>query len=37
VLIQPDLSGTGFLCRLRTSVGPFPLWCAFPTAEYYAR
>ena len=36
VLIQPTMSGTSFLCRLRTSVRSFPMWRAFPTSEYYA-
>ena len=35
VLSRPVVSGTCFLCRLRTPVHRFPLWTAFPSAEYY--
>ena len=36
VVLQPDMSGTRCLYRLRTSVRSFPLSGAFPTAEYSA-
>ena len=29
------LSRTGFLCRLRTTVNPFPMQTALPPSEYY--
>ena len=35
-VLQPYVSGTSFLCKLRVSVRSFPLWLAFPTSEYYA-
>jgi hypothetical protein len=31
------MSGMSFLCGLRTSVGSFAMWLAFPTSDYYAR
>jgi len=37
MLFQPYMSGMSFLCRLRTSVGTFPMYTAFPCSEYYAR
>ena len=37
MLIRSDMSGMSVLSGLRASVESFPLWWAFPTAEYYAR
>jgi hypothetical protein len=33
---SPTVSGMSFLCGLRTSVGSFALWLAFPAPDYYA-
>lgn len=30
MFLQPYLSGIGFLCKLHTSVHPFPMWSALP-------
>ena len=37
MLIRSDMSGMSVLSGLRASVETFPLWWAFPTAEYDAR
>ena len=37
MLIRSDMSGMSVLSGLRASVETFPVWWAFPTAEYYAR
>ena len=37
MLIRSDMSGLHVLAGLRASVETFPLWWAFPTAEYDAR
>ena len=37
MLIRSDMSGMRVLSGLRASVESFPVWWAFPTAEYYAR
>src|SRR5215468_9260771 len=37
MLIRSDMSGMRVLSGLRASVETFPMWWAFPTAEYYAR
>ena len=37
MLIRSDMSGMSVLSGLRASVESFPVWWAFPTAEYYAR
>ena len=34
-MLRPYMSGTSFLCRLRPTVTPFPLWTALPSPEYY--
>jgi len=36
-LPDPTVSGTSFLCGLRTPVGSFAMWPAFPASDYYAR
>jgi hypothetical protein len=33
MLSDPTMSGTSFLCKLRTSVKSFPLYVAFPRSE----
>ena len=37
MLIRSDMSGMSVLSGLRASVESFPVWWAFPTAEYDAR
>jgi hypothetical protein len=37
MLLRSDISGMSFLSGLRASVETFPVWWAFPTAEYSAR
>jgi hypothetical protein len=34
--VDPTVSGTSFLCELPTSVKAFPVYVAFPRAEYSA-
>jgi len=36
MLIQSNMSGMSFLCRLRVSVRSFPMYVALPRSEYYA-
>ncbi len=37
MVTRSSVSGMSFLCGLRTPVGSFALWPAFPTSDYYAR
>ena len=37
MLFRSDMSGMSVLSGLRASVESFPVWWAFPTAEYDAR
>ena len=36
-ILRSYVSGASFLCGLRTPVGSFAMWLAFPTSDYYAR
>jgi hypothetical protein len=36
-MLQSDMSGRCFLCRLRHSVRPFPMETALPFSKYYER
>jgi len=35
LIFRPCMFGQCFLCRLRISVNPFPMWTALPPSEYY--
>ena len=36
-VLRSCMSGTSFLCELRTSVGSFAIWLAFPTSDGFDR